>query len=82
MELDNGETDYTNLIDSNAWRSLFFIPLALNIYLIFALVFIHPNDSIDYNIKQGNYERAKREISRVYSNESYENQDEVLEIRA
>jgi len=53
--------------------SLFLIPLVLNIYLIIALTFIHPNDSIDYNIKQGNYERAKREITRVYSKESHEN---------
>jgi len=41
--------------------------MAQNIYLIFALIFIHPYDSIDYNIKKGNYSNAKKEISRVFS---------------
>lgn len=32
-----------------------FIPMLLNIYLIFTLIFIHPYDSIDFNIKKGDY---------------------------
>lgn len=56
--------------------------MALNFYLIFAMIFIHPNDSIDYNVKQGNYTRARKEISKVYSKESQKNQDFILEKKA
>jgi hypothetical protein len=56
--------------------------MVLNLYLIFALIFIHPNDSIDYNVKQGNYVLAKKEISRVYSKESEKNKDFILEKKA
>jgi len=47
--------NYDNLKNTNVWMTLLFIPMTLNIYLIFALIFIHPNDSIDYNVKKGNY---------------------------
>jgi len=67
------ETNYIPFKDSNKWMFLICIPMVLNFYLIFALLFIHPHDSIDYNIKQGNYKKAKEEISRVYSKESKEN---------
>ena len=56
---DGTTVNYDNLRETNVWMTLLFIPMALNIYLIFALIFVHPNDSIDYNIKQGNYQRAK-----------------------
>ena len=51
---DGTSVNYDNLKEKNVWMTLLFIPMALNIYLIFALIFVHPNDSIDYNIKQGN----------------------------
>ena len=70
---DGTNVSYENLKNTNVWMNLLFIPMALNFYLIFALLFIHPHDSIDYNIKQGNYKKAKEEISRVYSKESKEN---------
>ena len=43
--------DYQPFKDSNQWMFLICIPMVLNFYLIFALIFIHPYDSIDYNIK-------------------------------
>ena len=54
-DLDNDEFNYTPFEDSNQWMILIFIPIILNFYLIFSLIFIHSYDSIDYNIKQGNY---------------------------
>ena len=48
-------TNYDNLKDTNIWMTLIFIPMALNIYLIIALIFVHPYDSIDYNVKKGDY---------------------------
>jgi len=47
--------NYENLKNTNVWMTLIFIPMAFNIYLIFALIFIHPYDSIDFNIKKGDY---------------------------
>ena len=39
------------VIDIKMLFTLICIPMALNFYLIFALIFIHPYDSIDYNVK-------------------------------
>jgi hypothetical protein len=52
---DGTSVNYDNLKDTNVWMTLIFIPIALNIYLILALIFVHPYDSIDYNIKKGDY---------------------------
>lgn len=73
--------DKASLVDNNYWRILFTVQVPFQLLVIFLHMYYFTEETVDFNVKQGNQEEAIQLIRKVYPSSSPEVHQQMYNVK-